>query len=157
MPWVPWVALGALGCLAGCDLTASLRSGISKPQRRKVARAEVLIIHSDHPCQHLATITPLVAELDEMECFFMGSLIHPHPPSYLFAITWDVFIFRDLGFDKSTAILFFFWYSEVGGDRTGGVEIDNRIFFMLMCSLILCVLAFVFVMLRCGWGQQRRS
>ena len=93
--------------MAGCDLTASLRSGISKPQRRKEARAEVLIIHSDHPCQHLATIRPLVAELDEMECFFMGSLIHPHPPSYLFAITWDVFIFRDLGFDKSTAILFF--------------------------------------------------
>ena len=30
-------------------------------------------------------------------------------------------------------------------------------FFMLMCSLFLCVLAFVFVMLRCGWGQQRRS
>ena len=104
---MPSVALGAFGCLAGCDLTASLRSGISKPQRRKEARAEVLIIHSDHPCQHLATITPLVAELDEMECFFMGSLIHPHPPSYLFAITWDVFIFRDLGFDKSTAILFF--------------------------------------------------
>ena len=41
------------------------------------------------------------------------------------------------------------WYTEVGGDRTGGVEIDNRILnfeffcfffvcFMLMCSLFLC-------------------
>ena len=49
----------------------------------------------------------------------------------------------------------------MGGDRAGGVEIDNRIlnfeFFYIMCSLFLCVLAFVFVMLRCGWGQQRRS
>ena len=153
---MPSVALGALGCLAGCDLTASLRSGISKPQRRKEARAEVLIIHSDHPCQHLATIRPLVAELDEMECFFMGSLIHPHPPSYLFAITWDVFIFRDLGFDKSTAILFFGILKWVG---TGQEELRliTGFFFMLMCSLFLCVLAFVFVMLRCGWGQQRRS
>ena len=80
---------------------------------------------------------------------FHGIFDTPHPPSYLFAITWDVFIFRDLGFDKSTAILFFFWYSEVGGDRAGGVEIDNRILnfeffcfffvcFMLMCSLFLC-------------------
>ena len=39
---------------------------------------------------------------------FHGIFDTPHPPSYLFAITWDVFIFRDLGFDKSTAILFFF-------------------------------------------------
>ena len=38
---------------------------------------------------------------------FHGIFDTPHPPSYLFAITWDVFIFRDLGFDKSTAILFF--------------------------------------------------
>ena len=61
----------------------------------------------------------------------------------------------------------------MGGGRKGGVEIDNWIFlvlfvcfffvicycavFVVMCSLFLCVLAFVFVMLRCGWGQQRRS
>ena len=67
----------------------------------------------------------------------------------------------------------------MGGGRRGGVEINSRILdfeffgfclfvfclfyvnvlsvFVIMCSLFLCVLAFVFVMLRCGWGQQRRS
>ena len=117
-------ALGSLGCLAGWDLTACLRSGISKPQRRKEARAEVLIIHSDHPCQHLATITPLVAELDEMECFFMGSLISPTLPPVSLQITWDVFIFRNLGFDESTAILFFCYSEVVGGGSRGEIEAE---------------------------------
>ena len=48
-----------------------------------------------------------MAELDEIECFFMGSLISPTLTPVSLQITWDVFIFRDLGFDESTAILFF--------------------------------------------------
>ena len=168
----------------------------------------MLIIHSDHPCQHLATITPLVAELDEMECFFMGSLISPTLPPVSLQITWDVFIFRNLGFDESTAILFFVIVKWLVGAVQVKLRLNNSVLhfvfflgfcfclcfcccsrewvgagkeelrlitgffgfvclcffvlcycavFVIMCSLFLCVLAFVFVMLRCGWAQQRRS
>ena len=149
-------ALGCLGCLAGWDLTACLRSGISKPQRRKEARAEVLIIHSDHPCQHLATITPLVAELDEIECFFMGSLISPVLPPVSLQITWDVFIFRDLGFDESTAILFFVILKWLVGAVQVKLRLNNSVLYFVFFYVFAFVSVFVAV-LGSGWGQERRS